>query len=166
MYKAGDYVAVAGYGICRVVSVGFLTLSGADPSKKYYTLCSEHEGSLLYIPCEISAERMRPVISKENAVSLIKNIPLMKYDFGRDKQRILRYRQALQDGRPEVLLPVIRELYEKWHDPFKKKSSGSMTENSIFREAEEMLNAEFAVALGCDSSEVPSLIERIVDIKQ
>ena len=111
MYNPGDYAVVSRYGVCRVDSVGHPSLSCADPSIDYYTLSPVNEDCMIYIPCNISEERIRPVIAKEQALSLIRSIPTIKTRKGKDKRRLLRYKEAMASGRPDALLPVIMEIW-------------------------------------------------------
>ena len=100
MYNPGDYVVVSRYGICRIDSVGHLSLSCADPSVDYYTLCPVSEDCVIYIPCSISSEHLRPVITKEQALDLIKSIPAIKIKKVKDKQRTQRYKDAVDSCNP------------------------------------------------------------------
>ena len=163
MYNPGDYTVVSRYGVCRVDSVGHPSLSCADPSIDYYTLSPVNENCIIYIPCNISEERIRPVITKEQALSLIKSIPSIKTRKGKDKQRLLRYKEAMAAGRPDALLPVIMEIWQMNEDAIRKgKPISRITEATIFREAEAMFNSEMGQALGCRACDVPDVIHKMV----
>ena len=163
MYNPGDYAVVSRYGVCRVDSVGHPSLSCADPSIDYYTLSPVNEACMIYIPCNISEERIRPVITKEQALSLIKSIPSIKIRKGKDKQRLVRYKEAMASGRPDALLPVIMEIWQMNEDTIRKgKPISKITEAAIFREAEAMFNSEMGQALGCSASVVPEVIHEMV----
>ena len=161
MFRSGDYAVVSGYGVCYVDSVGHPKLSCADPAKNYYTLNHVSEKCTIYIPCDAD-DRIRPIITKGKAISLIKAIPVMRVKRGKDKHRVVRYREALADGRPEALLPIIMEIYEANSSSLGNgRPIGNATEASIFREAEMLFNSELAYALGCYASDVPKIIETV-----
>ena len=60
MFNPGDYVVVSGYGVCRVDSVGQLSLSCADRGRDYYTLNPVNDECTIHIPCDSDAGHMRP----------------------------------------------------------------------------------------------------------
>ena len=163
MYNPGDYAVVSRYGVCRVDSVGHPSLSCANPSIDYYTLSPVNEDCVIYIPCNISNERIRPVITREQALSLIMSIPSIKIRRGKDKQRLVRYKEAMASGSPDVLLPVIMEIWQMNEDTIRKgKPISKITEATIFKEAETMFNSEMGQALGCSASDVPGIIHEMV----
>ena len=163
MYNPGDYAVVSRYGVCRVNSVGHPSLSCADTSIDYYALSPVNEDCVIYIPCNISEERLRPVITKEQALSLIKSIPSIKTRKGKDKQRLLRYKEAMASGHPDALLAVIMEIWQMNEDTIRKgRPISKIVEATIFREAETMFNSEMGQALGCRASDVPDVIHKMV----
>lgn len=163
MYNPGDYVVVSRYGICRIDSVGHLSLSCADPSVDYYTLCPVSEDCVIYIPCSISSEHLRPVITKEQALDLIKSIPAIKIKKVKDKQRTQRYKDTVASCNPAMLLPVIMEIWQMNEETIRKgRPISRITEATIFREAELMFNSEMGHALGCSASDVPGVIHEMV----
>lgn len=170
MYNSGDYAVVSGSGVCRVDSVGHLSIPSADPAKEYYTLKPINDNCVLHIPFDISNERMRPIITKEQAIALIRNIPHVVVDKKKDNQRLARYKEGLANGKPEVLLKIVIEIYQRNADSIAKgKPIGKMTEASIFRDAEFLFNSEISKAFGCEPSEVPEVIQNILsaaDLKE
>ena len=163
MYNSGDYAVVSGSGVCRVDSVGRLSIPGADPDKEYYTLRPVDDNCVLHIPADISDERMRPIITRNQAISLIKNIPNVTISKKKDNQRLARYKEILADGKPEALLNVVIEIYQLNADSLAKgKPIEKMTEASIFRDAEFLFNSEISKAIGCEPSEVPEVIQNIL----
>ena len=160
MFNPGDYVVVSGYGVCRVDSVGQLSLSCADRGRDYYTLNPVNDECTIHIPCDSDAGHMRPLVTKADAVSLIRTIPSIKVRSQKDKLRTVRYREAISDGRPEVLLPVIMEIYQLHSSSISKgKPICNVTEASMLREAERLFNSEIGQALGCEASAVPDFIK-------
>ena len=163
MYNPGDYAVVSRYGVCRIDSVGHPSLSCADPSVDYYTLCPINEDCVIYIPCSIANERLRAVIAKEQALNLIKSIPAIEIKRVKDRQRTQRYKEAIASGNPAVLLPVIMEIWQMNEDTIRKgRPISRSTEAAIFREAETMFNSEMGQALGCSASDVPGAINKMV----
>ena len=163
MYNPGDYAVVSRYGVCRIVSVGHPSLSCADPSVDYYTLRPLREDCVIHIPCSISSEHLRPVITEEQALDLIKSIPAIRIKRIKDRQRTQRYREAVTSGNPAMLLPVIMEIWQLNEYTIRKgRPISRVTEATIFKEAEMMFNSEMGHALGCSAADVPGVIRRMV----
>ena len=163
MYRPGDYAVVSGYGVCRIDSVGHLSFSYADPAKDYYSVTPVSDSCRIHIPCDGADGKMRPIITREQAISLIMSIPGIKARKTREKYREQRYKDAISSGRPDDLLPVIIEIYQLNEDSIRKgKPISKVTEAYMFREAQSMFHSEMAYALGCSASDVLSVIRKMV----
>ena len=163
MYNPGDYAVVSRYGVCRIDSVGHPSLPCADPSVDYYTLRPLREDCVIHIPCSISSEHLRPVITEDQALDLIKSIPAIRIRKVKDRQRTQRYKEAVDSGNPAMLLPVIMEIWQLNEDTVRKgRPISRITEATIFREAEMIFNCEIGHALGCSAADVPGVIRRMV----
>ena len=118
---------------------------------------------MIHIPCSISSEHLRPVITEEQALDLIKSIPAIRIKRIKDRQRTQRYREAVASGNPAMLVPVIMEIWQLNEDTIRKgRPISRVTEATIFREAEMMFNSEMGHALGCSAADVPGVIRRMV----
>ncbi len=85
----------------------------------------------------------------------------MKVNHSSDKTRLIRYKEAIADGRPLPLLSVILEIYQKNKESIEKgKGIGKMTERSIFLDAQDLFESEMAHALGVAQEEVQPLIHK------
>ena len=163
MYNPGDYVVVSGYGVCRIDSVGHPSLSLADQNIDYYTLIPLNEKCRIHIPCTAS-DRIRPVILKDKALALLFEIPSIRVNTRKDKLRMVRYQNAINDGRPEALLPMMMEIYRSNIGRLSKgKGFGNHTESTFFRKAEDMFNEEISLAIGCKPEEVSGIIKDMVE---
>ncbi len=164
MYNPGDCAVVSGYGVCRIDSVGHPSLSLADQNVDYYTLIPLNENCRIHIPCTAAENRIRPVIMKDKALTLLSGIPSMRVDTKKDKLRMVRYQNAINDGRPEALLPMIMEIYRSNIGRISKgKGFGNYTESEFFRKAEGMFNDEISMAIGCEPEEVNGIIRDMVE---
>ena len=164
MYNPGDYVVVSGYGVCRVDSVGHPSISIADQNVDYYTLIPLNEKCRIYIPCAASDSRIRPIIIKDKALALLSGIPSIRVNTKKDKLRMVRYQNAINDGRPEALLPMMMEIYRSNLERLSKgKGFGNYTESAFFRKAEGMFNEEISMAIGCKPDEVNGIIKDMVE---
>lgn len=79
MYKAGEYVIYATYGVCKITDIVVRTVCGNDV--QYYRLQPVYEKSVtLFVPMNNSkiVSKMKKVMSAEEIDSLIKGIPAQK----------------------------------------------------------------------------------------
>lgn len=98
MYQVGDLIIYGGEGVCRVAAVGPAPIAAADPSRLYYTLTPVYRKGVVYAPTDVDVP-MRPVLSREESLSLIRSIPTMDRDtmeFADAKQAALEYKALLQ----------------------------------------------------------------------
>jgi len=112
MFQSDQYIVYGLTGICKVKSVGYLKGDGFDRDKVYYTLEPLHsKGSAIYTPVENNKVRMREVISKEEAMNFIHDIPeLDTIDIYDDKRSEPIYREALKLNNFFELLQILKAL--------------------------------------------------------
>ena len=75
MFEIGDYVLNATNGICKIKEIVELDMSGDKNPKSYFLLRPiDEENDKVYIPVDNADKRIRKVINKEEAVSIIEMI--------------------------------------------------------------------------------------------
>ena len=78
MYQAGDYIVYGTSGVCRVDEVKPSPFED-EADRQYYTLTPVTGTETIYIPVD-SPVFMRPVISREQAETLVRDIPNIEVD--------------------------------------------------------------------------------------
>ena len=74
MFKKGDFVVNTNNGICEIKDVVTMNMSGTD--KEYYLLVPINEQTAkVYVPVDLSTQRIRLAMNKDEALSLIESIP-------------------------------------------------------------------------------------------
>lgn len=165
MYSVGDLIIYGGEGVCRVEQVGAPKLSALDKERTYYTLKPLYHSGTIYAPTDVNI-RMRPVISREDALSLIHGIPDMATEFEKyddAKQAAIEYKAALQTYDCINLLQLIRLIYYKNVDAMAQKKGLGQTDDKYIKRAKELLYGELAVALNIPVSEVEVIIIKEVE---
>ena len=72
MFHVGEFVVYGSQGVCKVTDVGCLNLPGAPDDRLYYTLEPCHIlGGKVFTPVDNQKAIIRPVISKDEAITLI-----------------------------------------------------------------------------------------------
>lgn len=125
----------------------------------YLMVPNEGEQMKLYVPVDAESNRIRKVITKEEAWNIIDKIPEMKTnEIENDKQREQEYKEAIKIGRPESLIGIIKTTYHRRKERNMQGKKSTVVDEHFFKLAEGMLYAELAFALNRDKSEIQQLI--------
>ena len=74
MYKEGEYIVYGLNGVCLIESITTLDMKDVPKDVEYYSLIPLGQGGKIYVRVDSSQDNMRPVISKDEAERLIKQI--------------------------------------------------------------------------------------------
>ena len=100
MFKVGDYIVHGRNGVCKVVDITHLDMSGVDKDQLYYALVPmKSEDSKIFYPVDSDKVVMRSVVTKDQAkdlVSEIKDIEPMRIE--NDRQREAKYKEAEKES--------------------------------------------------------------------
>ena len=143
---SGDYIVYGTSGVCRVDEVKPSPFED-EADRQYYTLTPVTGTETIYIPVD-SPVFMRPVISREQAETLVRDIPNIEVDhFTSHSMRLSseHYQEVLQSHDCGDLVQLIKTVYAK------SRRSGrrlSQVDQRYRKRAEELLHGELSVALG------------------
>ena len=164
MYKEGDLIIYGGDGVCKVVSIGPAPFSSLDQTKLYYTLAPLYRSGTVYAPTDVSVT-MRPILTEEEALALIRRIPSMEPEqlsFSGSREAQQGYKAMLQTYDIENLVKLIRIIYTKNAQAIASKRSYSHVEERFLKRAQELLHGELAAALHIPVGEVAAFITNTV----
>lgn len=155
MYKENDYVMYKN-DVCKVKQIKHNNINDKD----YYVLIPiEDESLIIDVPTENKLGFLRDIISKEDALNLIKN---MKYieplDIINEKNIENTYKELICSNNHENLIKIIKTSYlrNKARENSKKKISEK--DFNYFEKAEKYLYNELAVALNKSFDETKEYI--------
>ena len=160
MYQVGDLIVYGGEGVCRVEEIGVPKIAGVNKERQYYTLSPLYRTGKVFAPVDANVF-MRPVITRDEALMLIRGIPEMETTvYENSNLRFLNeyYQQRLQNYTCEGLLQLIRNTRAKRDVMISRGKKLGLVDERYMKRAEDMLHGEFAVALGITRSEVPQYI--------
>lgn len=160
MYQVGDYIAYNEEGVCRVEDIGALSIPSADPDKLYYFLRTVTGDGRIFVPTDTPLP-MRPVLSREEALALIRRMPGISVEISRfSNKRMLEehYRELMKPHTPEALVRIIKSAHEKRWQVGGKPKSLNATDEYYRKRAEAMLYPELAMALGIPVDRVEQFI--------
>jgi CarD family transcriptional regulator len=170
MFNVGDYIIYGHTGVCNVKDVGYPEFKGIDCSRLYYTLIPENSTEIIYTPVN-SSVYMRPVMSREEAIELIRQIPEIEdtvddeIDFGiNSKEWQGIYKSLLDTHDSEDLVRLLITIHMKRENLLQNKKIINQTDRNTMRDAKTTLYGELAVALGILQEDVPSFIEEELEV--
>ena len=164
MFAVDDYIIYGNHGVCRVQKIGTVSLSMVDKNKVYYTFRPVYKNeAVVYAPVENPKSIIRPVLTKEEADTLIEEIPqLDSVWIANEKEREAQYKAALKTCDCRELIRIIKTLYCRKMDRIRDGKKVTVVDERYFRQAEEQLYGELAFAMNMDRSQMSDyLTERI-----
>ena len=125
MYQVDDYVVCGNKGPCVVESIGPLEFNSSG--NLYYTLVPlSNLGSKIFIPIEKEESRMRPVLSKEEAMDLLDHIgmiePIGRKEKGRNLQKERKWWQLYESSSDDKnTFPANSKAERKWKKDYSNR---------------------------------------------
>lgn len=165
MFEMGEYIIYGGEGVCIVEDIGCPNVSGANKDRLYYTLSPLYRTGRVFAPVDTPVF-MRPVISREEAIALIRSMPDVVGElYENSNLRFLteHYQRAIQAYDCSGLVKLIKDIYlKRAHVTSLGKKLGQIDERYMKR-AEDMLYGELAVALEINRSEVDGYVKSALE---
>ena len=168
MFSIGDYVMKTSKGVCHIDDITHLDMAGIDKDKLYYVMTPiDGKGSTLYVSVDTAQESIRAAMTKGQAEDVIDSIPSIEEAWvENDKLREQCYKDAVRSGSPEALIGIIKTIYAR-----KKLREGQGKKNTAvderyFKQAEDLLFAEIAFALGKSKDDIRDSITDMIRRKK
>lgn len=166
MFQKDDLVFYGNVGVCRVEEIGKPpSTSPVDGDKLYYKLSPLYDTSEIYIPVDTKMF-MRPVISRQEAEELIRQIPAIREDdYASDKRMEMaeHYRGFLNSHTCEDLMCLMKTLYQRGQQSIQRGRNPGAMEQDFKKRAEGLLYGELAVVLGVPVEEVEGYISQRIE---
>ena len=165
MFEVGDYIVYGNQGVCRVEGIGPMHMGGIKTDRLYYTLLPVYiSGSTVYTPVDNTKVILRQIISKEEAMQLLEEIPqLEQIDVTDEKGREQIYKDALASCDCKELVRIIKTLYLRRQSRLEDGKKVTALDERYFRMAEDALYGELAIALGLARNGVEEYITRYLE---
>lgn len=160
MFEKGNYVINTNNGICEIQDIVTMNMSGT--AKEYYLLVPVSEPTAkVYIPVDVADNRIRRVISKDEAWNIIEGIPSIESVWiENEKEREKIYKEALSSREPARLISIIKTLYLRKKERTDAGKKNTAVDERYFKLAENQLHAELAFALGEPKHNITKIIEK------
>ena len=163
MFKENELLVYESSGVCRVTAITEKSFSD-EPPRLYYELTPlfSNDGTI-YTPVDNPKVTMRPVITREKALEIIRDIPgnkVKSYEGLRNTELEAKYREASESHRCEDLIPLVMSIYEKARAAKQSGRKVSEVDSRYMKRIEDLVNGELSVALGISREEVPAFIAK------
>jgi CarD family transcriptional regulator len=143
-----------------------LDLSDNHQTKPYFLLVPFTEkNAKVYIPMDAAEQRIRKTMSREQALDVIRLISgAEELKVTNEKERELRYKEAVRSADPMQLVMIIKNLYRRKEERLAQGKKCTSVDERYYKIATHNLHAELAFALDCTEAEVGRIIrERVED---
>lgn len=160
MFQKGDYIVYGSSGVCEVEEIGPMDITGITKGKLYYTLSPFYSnGSRIYTPVDNDKIVMRSILSKEEAMELIEQIPEIEPLWVNDeKKREELYQQRIKTCSAVEWVKIIKTLFLRRKSRLDNGKQLASVDERYLKIAEDSLYGELAIVLGMKKEEVEPFI--------
>ena len=158
MFKVGDYVVKVNSGVCFIEEIATRNMMGQD--KQYYLLIPcEDKSAKVYVPVDADNDKVRYVMTKDEAKSFIDRIPsISEAVIISDKVREQEYKDAIKSGSPDRLVAILKNISQRNHDRMLQGKKNTTIDERYYKQAVNMLYSELGFALGVSREEIAELV--------
>lgn len=149
MFETGDYVVYGHTGICKVMGVTTMDMTGIPKDRLYYILRpdGQTEGKI-FTPVDNGKLVLRKVMSKEEAEHLIDEIPEIEVlGIADDKQREEKYKECIKSCECREMIRIIKTIYLRKKERVSQGKKVTATDERYLKLAEENLYSELSMLL-------------------
>ncbi len=162
VFKVGQLVVFGNNGVCRVEKIGVPDLAGVPVGVDYYTLAPYYQnGSRIFTPCDNNKIVMRPVLTKEEAQNLLKEISsiglLTVID---ERKREETYKEVMKSCDCRKFVSVIKTIRKRKEERIQEGRKITTSDEKYIQMAEDKLYGELAIALEIEKKDVKEVIEQ------
>ncbi len=162
MFSIGDYVMYGAEGVCRIVAIEELDLTGE--SLPYYRLAPESDrSSTIFVPIanSILTDRIKPMLTEDEVRALLKEKSEGAFEWTDSTNlRKVRYQEIINGGDRRRTLALVRELHARQK---RIKGTGqrfSITDEHYYKLAQRLLFDEFSRVIPVSQAEFLDFITK------
>lgn len=160
MIQTGDYIIYGSNGVCKVENVGTVERDGIPSDKPYYTLIPVYtKGNRIYTPVDNKKVVIRPVISKEEAQSLLNSFDnLDTLDIAEDRKGEEIIKEILAKCNCHEIAKLFKTLYIKKLIRNSQGKKQTVRQDKYFNLSKDNLVKEIALSLGMEKDRAEELL--------
>ncbi len=159
-FETGMLVVHPVYGVCKVEHIGPVDVKLDKSQRSFYKLAPVYDSkSRLFVPVDGENYDLRPVMTKQSAEELVRQIPEMEpITITNEKDREKVFKELLHTGDHRDTIRVIKTIYKRRQDRMRAGKKNMSMDEKYLSIARERLNGELAIALGIDRNGVDAYI--------
>lgn len=146
MFSIGELVLYGAEGVCRIINIEELDLTGEVLT--YYTLSPESDhSSTIFVPTEnsILTERLKALMTEEEIRAVVADRSEAPSIWtGNTNQRKNRYHEIINSGDRKLLIALVRELYARHRSVRGSGQRFPATDEHYYKLAQKILFDEFS----------------------
>lgn len=164
MFDINEYVIYGNNGVCRVNEI--TTMDSGKDAKKYYCLIPVNDkDGRIFTPVDNDKVVMRKILTKNEAMDLIDNIPTIEQMWIPDeKHREANYKEAIHTCDCRELIRIIKTMYMRREERLAKGMKSTVVDERYLREAEDNLYGELSIAIGREKSDMEAFIAERIEL--
>lgn len=163
MYEVGEYIVHPGQGVCKVDEV-------VDKPQESYMLLPVGRRNPMRISFPVSGEnRLRPVLSHDEAVRIINEYPTMEVENHRERSNALEeqyYKDEMRNGDCRDSVRIVKTLRTRIRDLRAHNKKPPVAYERVLKTASERSFLELSVALGKTPEDVAKLLQQTTSKEQ
>lgn len=167
MFQINDRVYYASGGVCLVSDICKAPLAGMSADRLYYVLRSTHNSnSVMYVPVESETVFIRPLMSREEAETLIGGMDeILSIEEPNAKLLKAKYAEAMKTHSPTEWVRVVKTIHKRLRRLAEQSRAQRLsdTERSYGDDAKRYLYAELAFALEKSVGEVERMVRPLLE---
>lgn len=156
MYKTGEYIVHPGQGVCKVDGVV------TEPTEAYRLLpIGMHHPTFIRYPVA-NADKLRPVLSRDEAVELIEEYPSLQVDGYTDKSNALEeehFKREIRTGTCRDSVRIVKTFRMRIAETRARNKKPPVAYERILKQASQRSLEELSVALEMSVEDVRALFE-------
>ena len=144
----------------QVADITHIDIAGADKNQLYYILVPVHsEGSKIFYPVNSNRIVMRAILSREEVEQIVRGVDEIEPMWiENERQREIRYKEAISSCDCKQLISVIKALYERNKERMAHGKRITFVDDRYLKEAKKTLFDEFSIALNISQEDVEDYI--------
>lgn len=164
MFKVGELIVYGNTGVCRVVSIGPLSIGGAQ-GQDYYTLEPFYSPkSRVFTPCNNQKIVMRPIMDPEAAKAVLDEFASIKLlEVTDEKKREETYKASLHTCDIRDLISILKTINLRKQMRLAQGKKATASDEKYYTMAHEKLCDELAVVLEVDRDKIKNVIHDKVE---
>ena len=160
MFNVGDFVVYGRSGICEVIDITTMSMTGIPGDKLYYILRPyKDKNGKICTPVDNDKIVIRAVISKEEAKCLLEQISdITELDIPNEKMRESMYKESIRSCECTELIKLIKTIRTRKQERLSIGKKITATDERYIKMAESSLYSEFSMVLEIPEQEMGQYI--------